>query len=322
MGYPRHITVPPDTPGLYHCTSRCVRRAFLCGEDPLTGRSFEHRRQWVEDRILELAQLFAVAIHSYCVMDNHFHVVIETDPTVALAWSDIEVARRWSHLTNPAKESDELQPSRLDALLAQPERLLELRSRLGSLSWFMRCLKEPIARRANKEDGCTGHFWEGRFVAQALLDDRALLGAMVYVDLNPIRAKIATSPEDSKHTSIKRRIENLAEHHDNQLQPLASSIVAHDMPTTSEEYLQLVDWSGRVLHPGKRGSIDDRVPEVLQRLQLRKTQWLTQVPATESHFWRVIGSAESIIELAKSSGRKWFRGIGMARYLEHIVDTR
>lgn len=115
MSYPRHVLVPPDAPGIYHCGSRCVRRAFLCGEDPVSGQSFEHRKQWIEDRILDLAKLFAVAIHAYAVMSNHFHVVLEVDPTVSATWSDAEVSRRWlalskGKLAEPLEENS-LSPS-------------------------------------------------------------------------------------------------------------------------------------------------------------------------------------------------------------------
>ncbi|WP_200177391.1 Rpn family recombination-promoting nuclease/putative transposase, partial [Ectothiorhodospira shaposhnikovii] len=84
-----------DTP-YYHIISRCVRRTFLCGQDHATGRTFEHRRQWIEDRIRLLASLFAVDVAAYAVMSNHYHMVIKLDPTQAESWSDNEVLRRWS----------------------------------------------------------------------------------------------------------------------------------------------------------------------------------------------------------------------------------
>lgn len=314
MGYPRRLYVPPDTPGIYHCVSRCVRRAFLCGHDPVSGRSFEHRKQWIEDRILELAQIFAVAVHAYAVMSNHVHVVLEIDPRAAWEWSDEETARRWLALSRRSDAIDSNLESRLAPLLFQPERLALLRERLGNLSWFMRYLNEPIARRANREDECTGRFWEGRFACQALLDEPAVLGCMVYVDLNPVRAGLTSTPESGSHTSVRRRAQ-IPQSHNQSLQPLATSIHSRSLPLTSGQYLALVDWTGRTLHPSNKGVIPTDVPIVLERLAMRPRQWLVQVPATESHYWRAIGRTEALLARANSLGLKWLRGIGMARAL-------
>jgi putative transposase len=95
MGYPRSQPIDPSVPGVYHCVSRCVRRAFLCGEDSASGRNFDHRKQWLEDRLLALADLFAVSVPAYAVMSNHLHVVVQVDPRAAAAWDDREVAERW-----------------------------------------------------------------------------------------------------------------------------------------------------------------------------------------------------------------------------------
>ena len=312
MGYPRRLYVPPDSPGMYHCVSRCVRRAFLCGQDPLTGRSFAHRKQWVEDRILALAKCFAVAVHAYAVMSNHYHVVLETDPMTARGWSDEETARRWLALSTRTALTESALESRLATLLAQPERLAVLRQRLGNLSWFMRYLNESIARRANREDDCTGRFWEGRFACQALLDDAAVLGCMVYVDLNPVRAGLVATPEAGLHTSVRWRAR--APHSPLQpLLPLAASIRSQLLPVTTGQYLALVDWTGRTLHPGKKGAVPTEVPPILTRLRLRPRQWLIQVPATESHYWRAIGGTEALLACAHRAGLQWMRGIGMAR---------
>jgi hypothetical protein len=317
MGYPRRLQVPPDTAGIYHCTSRCVRRAFLCGEDSLTGRSFEHRKQWLEERILKLAEIFAVAVHAYAIMSNHFHVVLETDPDVPRTWSDEKTARRWLALCSSDPESGETLDARVAALVARPERLAELRTRLGSLSWFMRYLKEPIARRANHEDGCTGRFWEGRFHTQALLDDPALLACMVYVDLNPFRAGSVATPEDGPHTSLRRRTRAHAPRH-RRLTPLATSIDAQVLPITTAQYLQLVDWTGRTLHSAMPDAVPARAPPLLEKLSLRPRQWLIQVPATQSHYWRAIGCVDAMIAHARTCGRKWLRGIGTARTLQQL----
>lgn len=196
----------------YHCVSRCVRRAHLCGKDLLTGRSFEHRRQWVENRLLLLSQIFAIDVCAFAVMHNHTHLVLQVQLAHAATWSDEEVLRRWYRLHKPAPCCVKFLDPVLRQALSQAEletvsqMVKELRERLSSISWFMRLLNEYIARKANKEDDCTGRFWEGRFKSQALLDEAAVAACMAYVDLNPIRAGIATSLETSDHTSIKYRL--------------------------------------------------------------------------------------------------------------------
>ena len=164
----KHLVCLDETP-YYHVTARCVRRAFLCGFDNATGKSYEHRRGWVEDRIRALTSLFSVEIAAYAVMSNHYHLVVRIDKSAPLSWSDEDVVERWTSLF---KGPLLIQRYRAGEALgkAEQETVREIvavyRSRLGCLSWFMRCLNEPIARKANDEDGCKGHFWEARFHSQ------------------------------------------------------------------------------------------------------------------------------------------------------------
>jgi hypothetical protein len=176
----------------------------------LTGKNYDYRKQWIQDRLEVLAGAMAVDIGGFAVMDNHLHVVVRTRPDIVQDWSDEEVARRWWRLF-PKRRDENKQPAEpydheLRMITADAEALVEKRKRLSSLSWFMRCLCEPIARRANKEDECSGRFFEGRFKCQKLLDEAAILACSVYVDLNPIRAGTAATPESSEHTSAYERI--------------------------------------------------------------------------------------------------------------------
>lgn len=316
MTQARHQLAPPGSAGMFHCVHRCVRRAFLCGLDAYTGESYEHRKHWVEERIAVLSGCFAVAVHAYAVMSNHLHLVIEMAPDVAERWSDDEVAARWVRLFPPREGSAEAVSAKCMRLIAQPDRLRTIRARLTDLSWLMRCLAEPIARRANREDGCKGRLWEGRFKAQRLCDERALLAAMTYVDLNPVRAGIAESLHDSVHTSICARLAyaKTAADSGRTLDPI-SGVMRAPFAISANDYLQLVDWTGRQLAPGKRGSIAADAPPVLARLTDDPSRWTRQVRGVGSGYWRAVGSVEALIELAKRIGQHWLKGQGFAASL-------
>jgi REP element-mobilizing transposase RayT len=211
--YPRSQIVPTDEIGIYHCIARCVRRAFLCGVDPFSGRDYEHRKDWIRQRLEQLAAIFAIEICGYAVMSNHLHLILRIRPDLAQGWSDEELALRWLRLFPPrdSRTGQLVEPAQCDLnrILSNPARIAEIRQRLANLSWFMRSLSEPIARQANREDRCTGRFWEGRFKSQALLDEAAILACSIYVDLNPIRAGVAPTPEQSPFTSAFDRIQSL-----------------------------------------------------------------------------------------------------------------
>ena len=167
------------------------------------------------------------------------------------------------------------------------------RKKLASISWFMRCLNQPIAHQANQEDKCTGKFWESRFTSQALKSEEALLSCMAYVDLNPVRAGIAGRPETSSHTSIRERLQpefDLLQAIEDQtecgdilnfnavlkpLSPFENRLLNKSQTgilLNFEEYLALVDWTGRLIRSDKCGHIGHAMPPILNRLQITQDQ--------------------------------------------------
>jgi REP element-mobilizing transposase RayT len=325
MPKPRKSLVSHEATPYYHCVSRCVRRAFLCGTDTHSGQSFEHRRQWIEDRIKTLSERFAIDIGAYAVMSNHYHVVLHVDREKALAWNTEEVIRRWHGLFNGHPFTERFLA---DAALLAVERQVvddlvkEWRARLMDVSWFMRCLNEPIARQANGEDDCTGRFWEGRFKSQALLDEKALAACLAYVDLNPIRAGMAETPETSDHTSIQERIRAMLAGGNGEQPPGLLPFVGNPreempkgLPFRLDDYLELVDWTGRALRDDKRGAIDGNLPPILERLQVDPDYWLHMAKHFESRFKGLVGAAYQLQAACKKLGYRRTPNLAACREL-------
>jgi len=366
-----------DTPW-YHVVNRCVRRAFLCGDDHLAGKNYDHRRGWIVERVKQLASVFAIDVAAYAVMSNHYHLVLRVDAERAQGWSRDEVLRRWTQLFDGPVLVQQLQAAQergedadLDAatLTRIDEWAESYRTRLMDISWFMRVLNETIARQANAEDKVTGRFWEGRFKSQALLDEQAVLTAMTYVDLNPIRAAMAETPEDSEHTSAAERIDEIKPgrrqtQHDrqprhaqrqaasstrspspapasgreeNNIEPLlplrhethlaklsqqplmpfdATGRLRAAIPFSLEDYLELLEATGRCHHPNKRGQMPERTPRLLQRLQLAPEQFIECSAKLLLRFGSAVGASEKLTAHCAARQVKYLRGIGAARRME------
>jgi REP element-mobilizing transposase RayT len=274
----------------YHCISRCVRRAFLCGDN------YAHRKQWIENRVRELVGIFAIECAGFSVMDNHLHLLLRIDSRKAEVWSGEEVARRWFALF-PMRDIQgkptAITDARVARFAANADWIAEMRKRLANLGWFMKSLKEPLARMANKQEGVSGAFWEGRFKSVGILDEESLLATAAYIDLNPLAAGIVATPEESAHTSLVTRIShcqangtvetlrddlsvlsrNPAQEAGLWLLPVDDNRSQggerpglHDGMTLSC-YLRLVDASSRMIRAGKASLEADMAP-IFERLGL------------------------------------------------------
>lgn len=205
MTVARGLLVDVSVTRYYHCISRCVRRAMLCGE------GFEHRKVWIESRLEHLAKQFAISVCGFAIMDNHLHVLVRLDPEVAREWSSEEVLRHWLAVYPPRGvdiQDEKSVRTWIEQTRRDGNKVQQLRERLQNLGWFMKALKEPLARMANQEDECTGNFWESRYKSIAILDEEALLATCAYIDLNPLAAGIASTPETSRHTSVRQRVQH------------------------------------------------------------------------------------------------------------------
>ena len=327
MPRPRKSQIAVEATPYYHCVSRCVRRAFLCGEDRFTGKSYDHRRSFIEKELLRLGEIFYLEVVAYAVMSNHYHIVLFIDTEAQKAAEPKDIVTRWHqlHKGNPVSvkylEGEYLAPYEIEQLNIYIDRC---REQLASISWYMRVLNEKVARMANREDEVTGRFWEGRFKCQALLDEQALLSCMAYVDLNPVRSSIAATPEESDHTSIKRRVKHWKERKlwSNAQNPGAAKEPSfqpdslHRFAGNSQEvmskgivfnlidYLQLVDWTGRQIRYGNAGSIDDSADPILKRLSISPDHWVYLCSHFESQFKGLVGSVHSLKAACAHFGRQ------------------
>lgn len=328
MTYARKTLVSLNDTAYYHVVARCVRRAWLWGKDEYAGRDYSHRKEWILERLAQLTAIFTIEICAYAVMSNHYHLVIYVDQEQAKQLSMREVAERWTQLfAAPPVIERWLNGTALETEHQLAETLIEKwRQRLRDLSWFMKCLNEHLARRANAEDNCDGRFWQGRFKSQALLDEAGLLTAMAYVDLNPVRAGIASTPEESEFTSIYQRIRTLRQSASEEkkanrecpairLKPFSRSTTAHTIPYPLDHYIELLDWTGRAIRDDKRGAINSKLPPIAARLNIDGEAWQAAMQPHGNVFGRAMGRLDHLRLHAQTLGQVWVRGLRKAERL-------
>lgn len=295
MTLPRSKIVDPDLTRWYHCISRCVRQAFLFADH----QSEFNRKGWLETRLHELNSIFAVSVAGFSIMDNHLHLLLRIEPDTAAQWSPTEVARRWLTLFPPRvkRQKVDASPEDIQRMAADAEWVEQRRKRLASLGWFMKCLKEPLARLANRDEHRHGTFFEGRYKSIAILDEESILTVAAYIDLNPVAAGVCKLPEKSLHTSIHDRVEHVvARGRLADIQQIRDGSVAAQQASegieddqwlipiedrrerggaragiksgfTLGQYLMLVDGMSRCVREGK-AHLEKEVASILDRLEM------------------------------------------------------
>lgn len=268
----------------------------------------------------ELAELlgsFAIDLHAYAVMSNHVHLVLRPRPDKVASMSTERVARLGMGLmpvrTGIADEKLPVTAEIVTRYARQPEWVEEYSFRLSSISWFMRLFKQHIAKAANSEDGCTGHFWESRFFCVPLLDWSAVLACMVYVDLNPWRAGLCTSLGKTVYSSLcahgdltiskpdvalSRRLTSLAQSHP--VDPNTGNQVRSSLNAASYRSL-LSKTTGRKL-PKTNIEI---ARQILDKLGLDDSVWSERMSEPGLFQSGAVGSHVSRAHHAAKLGKKW-----------------
>ena len=344
VAYSRRKLLGRDRKAVYHCWARCVRRAFLWGQDQLTGQDYSHRRDWILTREEQLAGLFAIEVEFHAELSNHLHLMLRSRPDVARRWSAYEVARRYLTATRIAKcMTDELplpHEKLIEQAMRNKKRIQQMRRRLSKISWFMGILCENIARRANAEDGCHGKFFESRFKCRECADSHGMLICALYVDLNPIKAGEALSPRTARYTSAYQRIKaqdqrsgspNRADGWLGELtlrgESLQDEAIAYSsrwgrrasdlglLPISFKDYLRLLEWTARQLRSGRLQNIPQDVEALLDRLKVNEEAWLDTFERYDQVFCHAVGTPVSLAKVAERMDRRCLKGTSACRRL-------
>jgi hypothetical protein len=327
----------PSEVAILHICARVVRRCFLFGVDPFTGKNHDHRKIWIEDQLKLLAAHSAIDLLAFAILSNHFHLLLRSRPDVVETWDDSEVARRWLMLCPIRKKKDrsaeEPNEFELNSIRNDPDKLATIRKRLSDVSWWMRLLCQNIGTRANKEDQQVGKFFQGRYRAVRILDEETLLACAAYVDLNPIRAAMAETLESSDYTSVQRRIQSLPHLGDSATSDVAAlnsflspltidekndsigACASHTKRRCSDkgflsistmDYLELLDASARMVRPDKAGYTPSEVAPIFERLKLDPDYWRLQIQDFGRLFSNVAGKPKDVYELRSLISKRRF----------------
>ncbi len=318
----------PSEVALLHICARVVRRCFLLGVDPVTGKNHDHRKIWIEDQLKLLSANFGIDLLAFAILSNHFHLILRSRPDVVETWDDSEVARRWLMLCpkrkKPDKSPEEPNEFELNSIRNDPDKLATIRTRLSDVAWWMRLLCQNIGTRANQEDKEVGKFFQGRYRSVRILDEETLLACAAYVDLNPIRAAMAETLESSEYTSVQRRIQTLqGTNVDSFMAPLTidekidciGPCANHARERCSNkgflsmplaDYLELLDASARQVRADKTGYTPAEVAPIFERLNLDQDYWKLQIKNFGRMFANVAGKPKDVYEMRSLISRRRF----------------
>lgn len=253
MTMPRRQLVDVAVTRYYHCISRCVRRAFLCGE------GVTHRKAWIEARLEVLAKHFAISVCGFAILDNHLHVLCRLDPGIADGWSDEDVVRRWIAVYRPScldVDNPATVQAWIDHQCRDTARVACYRARLQDLGWFMKALKQRVDHVRGKDDPET---------LQAAAAAKSIPAALIEADLEQSHWLCPLQDRTTAGTVC------------------AGAAREGMLPRFSlSSYLELVDWTARLCRTGK-ARITQEVASIMTRLGTSPECW-------QSHLQKLLGT--------------------------------
>jgi putative transposase len=333
MAIARKHLIDKERPGYYLLSNRCVRQGLHLGEGPVNEYLQRERKVFVEELLVKLCFVFMVRLLTWSLMNNHYHLVLFFNPKRVKKLSDQQIAELVLALdVKSPQRSDWDEKTRkrwLEQFVKNKEEVRKWRSNLSDPSKFMAYFDEVIARNFNKLDKCKGHFWQDRFHSLKLEDRAAVMMAMSYVDLNPVRAGASMDLIRSHHTAISHRIRancagELSAEMDRALEPRAvelnkslcpmeelfEEIEWPVLPVGLGEYVEMLDDMGRLLKEGK-GSLKEETAETLRQMGLNPESW-EMIMNLEKNFRNRVGSREALESEARDHERSHYQGISKA----------
>lgn len=188
-------------PVFYHCVSRVVDRRFVLGAE-------EKEKFRALMRIYE--KFSGCRVTAYCLMDNHFHLLLEVPPMVERGLSDDELLKRLlaiyseAFVAEVAKELSDARSAGADARVVEIHQRFTYR--MHDLGEFMKGLLQRYTQWHNRAHSRTGRLWEDRFKSVIVEDGVAAKTMAAYIDLNPVRAGMVKDPADYRWSSYGEAI--------------------------------------------------------------------------------------------------------------------
>jgi hypothetical protein len=314
----RSEIIIPNQVGTFHVISRCVRRQLLLEKG--------HRKTWLCNGLAGWLGHMGIDLLAYAIMGNHVHLVLRVRPDIVKTWNNHDLARHALAVlpvrSGPGLEPLTVTPAVVERYAGNAKWLAQQRTRLSSPSWLLRLIKQGVSRRANTQDGCTGHFWEKRFTSVSLLDAAAVLACMVYVDLNPFRAAMVKDPLKAIYTSIRHRVvradgagrsDHNADDHalGGRLAAMPQCAPANswsgEFPgwgISEQDYVNLVRETALSANRNARGAVENAFALVNQ-MGIEPTDWLSSMSEGGSMSGTVIGGPEARRRWCDQTGQRW-----------------